>query len=136
MQSEQIETWGSAVESLIARERIACIDRIAVVRETESTQDVARAMCGGRAGVVVGSGRELRGVLIEQVDGLALVGVGINVLQRGGDWAEELRLRAVSLGQLGSAVSRLDVLLRLISELDRALGSSDEVLEGRWAARE
>jgi BirA family biotin operon repressor/biotin-[acetyl-CoA-carboxylase] ligase len=83
-----------------------------------------------------GARRKLAGVLIEERGGvggaLALVGIGINVLHREGDWPEELRSRAVSLAQLGAAVSRVDVLERLVVELDRALEESPDERARAW----
>ncbi|MCC6426961.1 MAG: hypothetical protein IT435_09075 [Phycisphaerales bacterium] len=213
MKREEIETWAKDVESLLASERIRCTDRVMVVRETSSTQDVARQMCGGKPGLMVIAGRQtsgrgrlgrgwadtsqfglaltftidctqnqtgrlaivaglaacaaaagmlagaaatlglrwpndvvertpdqrgrkVGGVLIEQARGLAFVGIGINISQRETDWPDELRHRAVSLGQLGSVVGRLEVALRLIPEFDRALASPDDELERQWMERE
>lgn len=83
-----------------------------------------------------GPGRKLCGVLIEGKDGLLLIGVGINVGQRESDWPAELRSRAVSLRQLGSTVARIDVIERLILELDRALAMRPEEVVEAWKARD
>ncbi|MDX2018269.1 MAG: biotin--[acetyl-CoA-carboxylase] ligase [Planctomycetota bacterium] len=79
-----------------------------------------------------GAQRKVSGVLIEETDRLALVGIGINVLHRDADWSEALRGRAVSLAQLGAGVSRLEVLERLTIELDRALAEPAEALARAW----
>lgn len=47
--------------------------------------------------------RKIAGVLIEIKDELALVGIGINILQQDSDWPAELRDRAVSISQLSAA---------------------------------
>ena len=53
-------------------------------------------------------GRKLAGVLVEQADGLAVIGIGINVGQL--TWPEELQDRAISLAQVGVTIDRLQLL--------------------------
>ena len=65
-------------------------------------------------------GKKLAGVLIEQADGLAVIGIGINVSQQ--SWPDELTDSAISLGQAGVEIDRLDVLSRVLSGLVRAWG--------------
>ncbi len=75
------------------------------------------------------------GVLVEVRNGLALLGIGINVSQRREDFPEDLRGRAASIAMLSSTqdcVSRLDVLGTLLVELDRLLNVTPEVLSERW----
>jgi BirA family biotin operon repressor/biotin-[acetyl-CoA-carboxylase] ligase len=75
------------------------------------------------------------GVLVEVKNGLALLGIGINVTQRGEDIPEELRGRAASIAMLSSTqecVSRLDVLGTLLVELDRVLKLTPEEICERW----
>lgn len=57
---------------------------------------------------VLVDGRKLAGVLVEQRDGLAVIGIGINVLQE--EWPDELESIAVSLRQVGCSLDRLEVL--------------------------
>ena len=52
--------------------------------------------------------RKLAGVLIEQSDELAVIGIGINVLQE--SWPEFLVNRAISLRQAGIEIDRVEVL--------------------------
>jgi len=63
--------------------------------------------------------RKLAGILIEKRAGLTLVGIGVNCIQRAGDWAPELQDCAVSLTELGLQVSRLDLVCRLIEHLSQ-----------------
>lgn len=79
-------------------------------------------------------GRKMGGVLIEVRDGLALVGVGINVGQQDRDWPSELK--AASLSQLGAACSRIDVLEELLGQLHRLWSHPSDELVGQWRARE
>jgi BirA family biotin operon repressor/biotin-[acetyl-CoA-carboxylase] ligase len=79
-------------------------------------------------------GRKLAGVLIEQADHLARIGVGVNVLQRA--WPAELTESAVSLAQLGSAIDRADVLCVLIRRMAEALRIDDERLVREFTARD
>ncbi len=53
--------WRDRLESLIARAGLRVVDRVAVVAQTASTQDTARAMAGGRPGLVVLAGRQTGG---------------------------------------------------------------------------
>ena len=83
-----------------------------------------------------GSRRKVGGVLIEADDQVALVGIGVNVLQEKGDFPLELRPRAASLAMLGASTSRIDVLCRLTAHLDSWLAASENDLEAAWARRE
>ena len=53
-------------------------------------------------------GRKLAGVLIEQSDGIAVIGVGINVGPI--DWPAELEGQAISLYEAGVEIDRFEVL--------------------------
>ena len=53
-------------------------------------------------------GRKLAGVLIEQSDGIAVIGVGINVGPF--DWPAELEGQAISLHEAGVEIDRIEVL--------------------------
>ena len=57
----------------------------------------------------------MAGVLVEQADGLAVIGIGINVSQR--DWPGAMADTAISLAQAGLQISRLDVLERVLPGL-------------------
>ncbi len=82
------------------------------------------------------AGRKVAGVLIEVRGGLALVGIGINVLQQESDFPSQLRTRAVSLRQLGATASRLDVAKGLVTEVHRQLCDEPESLARQWTARD
>jgi BirA family transcriptional regulator, biotin operon repressor / biotin---[acetyl-CoA-carboxylase] ligase len=88
--------------------------------------DVVQRELGGAPG------RKLAGVLIERDGPLALIGVGINVLQEQGDWPQELARRVTSLRELGAGCDRAAVAERVIKELDRALGLDDAGLADAW----
>lgn len=82
------------------------------------------------------SGRKMAGVLIERVGKSALVGVGINVLQRNEDWPQELRGSAVSLVQVGAMVSRIEVMESLVRGIDRAMRTPTAELVAGWKSVE
>lgn len=65
------------------------------------------------------SWRKLSGVLVEQFNDCAIIGIGINVLHR--TWPEELAERAVSLLQLGIQVERIAVIEQLLPAIDAAI---------------
>ena len=81
-------------------------------------------------------GRKVAGVLIEAKEGLALVGIGVNVRQDPADWPESLRASAVSLRMLGSSASRSDVAEAMVNELDRVLAMPPDALAAEWARRD
>ncbi len=82
------------------------------------------------------SGRKIAGVLIERSGDLLVVGMGINISQRDADWPDELRGGAVSLGAIGSRVTRIGFARLLLAELERTLASSPASLCEAWGARD
>jgi len=67
--------------------------------------------------------RKLAGVLIEQADGRAVIGIGINVTQT--TWPDDLAETAISLRQSGvSPIDRLSVLDSVLPAVIAAWGSS------------
>ena len=69
--------------------------------------------------VLVGE-RKLAGILAEAVVGVrpfVVLGIGVNVAQRPGDWPADLAGRAVSLAELGRPVAREEVLRALLAAL-------------------
>lgn len=73
-------------------------------------------------------GGKLGGILIERVDDLAILGVGINVRQR--DFPPEIADRARSLAMLGIEVTREDLLAALLVSVDRWFEApAEQVLE-------
>ncbi|KAA0213046.1 MAG: biotin--[acetyl-CoA-carboxylase] ligase [Leptolyngbya sp. PLA3] len=81
-------------------------------------------------------GRKLGGVLIEVRDGLAMVGVGVNVRQQESDWPVSLRERAVSLAQLGAGCFRIDVIEELLAQVQRLWAHPVDELVEAWRERE
>ena len=81
---------------------------------------------------VVIDGRKIAGVLVERVDGRALVGIGINVAQRA--FAPELDAHATSLARLGVAADRLDVLCALVRAVDDAFAAPEDQIERSYRA--
>ncbi|MCH2132315.1 MAG: biotin--[acetyl-CoA-carboxylase] ligase [Phycisphaerales bacterium] len=57
-------------------------------------------------------GRKVAGVLVEQSDGVAVIGVGINVRQA--SFPDDLDGVAISLAQVGVEVERIDILERVL----------------------
>lgn len=80
-----------------------------------------------------GAHRKLAGVLIEAVDGLALVGIGLNALQTDDQWARELEREAVSLWQLGVRTSRPQLALALLENLSRWANADDAAIHRQWS---
>lgn len=82
------------------------------------------------------NGRKLAGVLVEGEAGRLLVGIGVNVHQRAGEWPEELRGRAASIAMLGGSAERIDVAGRVLVLLDRLLRAPAAEVRRRWMARD
>jgi BirA family biotin operon repressor/biotin-[acetyl-CoA-carboxylase] ligase len=83
--------------------------------------------------VMVGH-RKVGGILVEQVDDVALVGIGINIHQT--HFPAELSPRAVSLAQLGVQVDRLAVILHVLRALDQAAHLPMSALAEEFLARD
>jgi biotin-(acetyl-CoA carboxylase) ligase len=79
---------------------------------------------------------KLAGCLVEVRDGLALVGIGVNVGQNADDFPPELAGKAASLGMLGSHWDRADVIERLVVELDRCVQLPVDRAVDQWIRRE
>lgn len=78
--------------------------------------------------------RKFGGVLIEQTDDVALVGIGMNITQT--IWPRSLASKAISLRQLGSSASRLDAVTTLLSTFDRALNLAQDDLVQEFTSRD
>ncbi len=83
---------------------------------------------------IIINGRKVAGILIEQHDDVALIGIGINVSQD--RWGSELENIAVSLRQLGLEVDRLSLLGSLLISIDRNLQKEYDVLSLSYARRD
>jgi biotin-[acetyl-CoA-carboxylase] ligase BirA-like protein len=128
---------GIAMTAVVQRDaqpsgHLAIASAIAVARTAE-------AMLGRPVGIkwpndILVDGRKLSGVLVEQVDAVALVGIGINILQK--DWPDEVAATAVSLRQLGVHVDRLDVLKELLVQLNEALLLETDALAAAYSTRD
>lgn len=113
-------------------------DRLAILSAIAAAEAVERA-----AGLAVGikwpndlvrDGRKLGGILIERLDGVALVGIGINVSQS--SFPPELAAIATSLCLEGREVDRFEVLQALVASFDAALDLPTADLETRFAKRD
>lgn len=83
---------------------------------------------------LVYGGRKLGGILIERIDRVALVGIGINVSQP--DFPGELEATATSLARIGRPASRLNLLVSLATGLAKAVDESAEVRAVEFARRD
>lgn len=79
------------------------------------------------------TGRKVAGILVEMVDGIAVVGIGINV--GGRDWPSGLNAIALEEMLKGSGVRippRIEILEHLLPAVDRAWGASPTDLDRRF----
>lgn len=137
-------TWADTADAGVAftfaaprdtSQRLAIASALGVARAIERL----RADDPGDVGIkwpndVVVEGRKIAGVLVEQIETCALVGVGVNVAQSA--WAPDLADRAVSLCQLGVDVPRIEVLETLLAEVPAALAMPDAALARAFAVRD
>lgn len=91
------------------------------------------------------TGRKLAGVLVESVDGVVLIGMGINANQTAADWApaeprdhavNPAALHAVSVAQLAGPVDRLAVMTEVVRRLSVQLHQPEERLVAQWRRRD
>jgi BirA family biotin operon repressor/biotin-[acetyl-CoA-carboxylase] ligase len=80
------------------------------------------------------TGRKVAGVLVEQHDQIAFIGIGINVHQT--HWPAELADRAASLAQFGATLDRLDVVIELIVAVDAAMRADAAELNSEFSKRD
>jgi BirA family biotin operon repressor/biotin-[acetyl-CoA-carboxylase] ligase len=126
---------GVAVTMVIQRgvpERLAIASAVGCARAVETA--LGRPVGIKWPNDVVANGGKIAGVLVEQADERALIGIGINVSQK--VWSAELAGRAISLAQLGTDIDRLDVLCALLTSMDAALRASDAELIDQFRARD
>lgn len=82
------------------------------------------------------TGKKVAGILIEQQDGLALLGIGTNTHQVEADWEESGIETALSLRELGLNVDRLELTSLVLTQLDAALCQPPELLAKLWHTRD
>lgn len=114
------------------RERLAVASAVGAALAAESV--LGRPVAIKWPNDIVVEGRKLAGILIEQADRLAYIGIGMNVAQT--TWPAALADRAVSLAQLGAEVDRIEVLEALLPAVDAALRLTDNELLREFAARD
>ncbi|MBX3354618.1 MAG: biotin--[acetyl-CoA-carboxylase] ligase [Phycisphaeraceae bacterium] len=84
--------------------------------------------------LIAPDGGKLGGILIECVGQVAIVGVGINVLQR--TFPPDIAPRARSLGMLGVAVERVEVVERLIISFEQWLDADLNLVRAAYLERD
>ena len=128
---------GVAMTMVVQRDRP---ERLAIASAVGACLGIER-LCGEQAKVrikwpndVLANERKIAGILVEQVDDRALIGVGVNVRQT--VWPEALADRAVSLTQLGVDVDRLHAILFVLTGMQIALGAADQEIERLFKERD
>lgn len=80
--------------------------------------------------------RKIAGILVEQRQGLTLLGIGINTHQDAADWHAANIETAISLAQMDLAVDRIELASLVLTHLDAALAQPPAALAGKWRARD
>ncbi len=84
-----------------------------------------------------GSGdRKLAGVLVERREGVAVVGVGVNVSQTRDEMAAAGLGGACSLAMLGGKANRLMLAIDLIAGMSRWLAADEDAVRACWAGHD
>ncbi|MDZ4755430.1 MAG: biotin--[acetyl-CoA-carboxylase] ligase [Phycisphaerae bacterium] len=134
-------TWSDTGEQGVAVTFVApsCAVAHLAAASAVATARAIEQFTGAPAGIkwpndIVVDGQKLAGILVERVDGVALIGIGINVGQT--EFSPELTGRATSMQLLGVEADRLDVVTALVPALDRALQMQAEELSNQYAERD
>ncbi|MFO0875230.1 MAG: hypothetical protein U0575_14835, partial [Phycisphaerales bacterium] len=125
--------------------RLALAGAVAAARAVEAVlapRGRASARRSLRVGIkwpndIVVAERKLAGVLVERIEGVALLGIGINVAQR--NWPAPLAEIATSLAEIarsGRDVDRLDVACALVESIAATWSEPDASLESEFHARD
>ena len=120
--SEQAETLCARGAVAVASALVPLMEEHAVCAGIKWPNDLV---------AVLGVPRKLAGILVEAADGMALVGIGVNVSAR--EWPEEIQGTAASLADAGVAISRVEVIEELLSAWDHVLDLSNEDLRTEFA---
>jgi BirA family transcriptional regulator, biotin operon repressor / biotin---[acetyl-CoA-carboxylase] ligase len=82
-------------------------------------------------------GRKIAGVLVERRERLAMIGIGVNVVQQSADFPDDLRERAMSVAMLPGArrPDRREVLAAVLRRLDALLRADSDAIP-QWASRD
>lgn len=80
--------------------------------------------------------RKLGGVLVERRDGVAVMGVGVNVSQTADELAAAGLTGACSLAMLGGKTNRLMLAIDLIAGMSRWLAADNDAVRACWAAHD
>jgi BirA family transcriptional regulator, biotin operon repressor / biotin---[acetyl-CoA-carboxylase] ligase len=129
---------GVAMTLVVARDRP---ERLAIASAVATTAGLTK-FCEAH-GLVAGikwpndiliNGRKVAGILIEQVDDCAFVGIGINVHQL--RWPEALASRAISFQQLGVEIDRLAVMSEVMLAVQSTFSKSDAWVTAQFLERD
>lgn len=113
-------------------------ERLAIASAVGAARAAERVL-GREVGIrwpndLVVDGRKLAGILVEQDEHKALIGIGLNVGQT--VWPEALAGIAVSLAELGVIVDRVGVAGALLESVDDAMRMDDAAIVEAFAARD
>ncbi len=112
--------------NLAARSGLATLDAVQHFASGHRIQikwpnDILVAV-GESAGEPAGEAqKKISGILIEHINNSIVIGIGINCLQTENDFHPSIRDTAVSLAQLGTGVTRIDLACKLIASLNHWL---------------
>ncbi|MCA9299725.1 MAG: biotin--[acetyl-CoA-carboxylase] ligase [Phycisphaerales bacterium] len=80
------------------------------------------------------TGEKLSGILVEADRSLAIVGIGINVTHRPGDFGPDVH--ATSIGAFGSSCTPIEVMTTLVTRLASLLDANASTLLASWSERD
>lgn len=83
---------------------------------------------------IVVNGKKIAGILVEQSDDRAFIGIGVNVGQT--HWPLDIDQSAISLRQLGSPVRRIALIQSIIETLHQVASLDDDVVTRMYMRRD
>jgi len=124
-----------AAEQLVVRSAVAVATALECVADS-AARNGSRTHCGIKwpNDVLAPDGGKIAGILIERVEEVAIIGIGINVAQHSFEAA--LAQRACSLAMLGVRAERLDVIEHLLISVDRWLSARDDDVSDAYRSRD
>lgn len=126
---------GTAVTAVLHRDAPERLAIAAAVAATLTAESILKRTVGIKwPNDIMVENRKLAGILVEQSSEIALLGIGMNVLQR--SWPAELKHIAISMAELGVSPERCRVLAELLRTLNEVLRWDQDQLIDAFSARD
>ncbi len=131
---------GGLLMTVIVGSGVCGVDRL-MLASCHGVAEAVNRLCGIEVQVrwpndLMVDGRKLGGILVERIDGVALIGIGMNVSPMPREMEDEVGYSTASLAGCGCMADRLLLADNLLNQLDEALfETSDKVMIAAWRER-